>query len=58
MRSGSSAWVRASKESMVGVSDVVDPVGGSSGFTSDGTGVGGLGGGERGGGVGGGVNFV
>ena len=58
MRSGSSAWVMATRESMVGVSDVTDSVEGSSGGLegSSVTGVGGFGGGNFGGGVGGGVN--
>ena len=67
MTAGSSAWVKARRESMVGVSDVTDSVEMSetAGFSSvDGGGddddderaVGSFGGGVRGGGVGGGVN--
>jgi hypothetical protein len=58
MRSGSSACVMATRESMVGVSDVTDSVEARSGGLdgSSVTGVGGFGGGNFGGGVGGGVN--
>lgn len=58
MRSGSSAWVMATRESIVGVSDVTDSVAWTSGGldVSSVAGVGGFGGGIFGGGVGGGVN--
>jgi hypothetical protein len=60
MRSGSSGWVMAIKESIVGVSDVTDSGGPGISVSLDGSsveGVGGFGGANLGGGVGG-VNYM